>query len=234
MDLLFGLPDFFILIGVAIIILGFALKIDTIFTVVLAGIVTGIIAKMGVNDILTTLGQAFVTNRYMTIFVLSLPVIGMLEKNGLKQVAVDKISKIKAASQGRILSLYLFIRTLAAAGGLRLQGHVLFIRPLILPISEGAAKNKYKNLKEEDIERIRGLSGAVENFGNFFGQNAFIASSGILLIVGTFDEQGVDVSTAAVSGWSWIIVLLIVVLGTAYFLLHDKLLDRKYSKREDK
>ncbi len=230
MDLIFGLPDVFILSGVLIIIIGFILKIDTLFTVVLAGIVTGIVSGMSISDILTTLGNAFVANRYMTIFVLSLPVIGMLEKNGLKQVATEKISKITAATQGRILSIYLLIRTLCAAGGLRLQGHILFIRPLVLPMADGAAKAEYPKLSSKNEEKIKGLAGAAENFGNFFGQDAFVASSGVLLIVGTLVDQGVEVTSIEVAAWSILIACLIVVIGSLYFMYHDYLIKKSEEK----
>ncbi len=233
MDLIFGLPDIFILSGVVIIVIGFILKVDTLFTVVFAGVVTGVISGMGVGEILGTLGNAFVANRYMTIFVLSLPVIGMLEKNGLKQVATDKISQISAATQGRILSMYLVIRTLCAAGGLRLQGHILFIRPLVLPMAEGAANGRYENLSEKNEERIKGLAGAAENFGNFFGQNIFVASSGVLLIVGTLVEQGIEVTAIQIAGWSVLVGILIIVIGSAYFMYHDYLISKSEAKGSD-
>lgn len=234
MDLIFGLPDIFILSGVLIIIIGFILKLDTLFTVVLAGVVTGVVSGMSVSDILATLGSAFVANRYMTIFVLSLPVIGMLEKNGLKQVATDEISKIAAATQGRIISMYLVIRTLCAAGGLRLQGHILFIRPLVLPMAEGAAKGKYPDLSEKNEERIKGLAGAAENFGNFFGQDSFVASSGVLLIVGTLVDQGVDVTAIQIAGWSIVISCIVVIIGSIYFMINDYLITKSEEKGSDK
>ncbi len=69
MDLIFGLPDIFILSGVVIIIIGFVLKIDTLFTVVLDGVFKGIVSGISVREILAKIGNAFVNNRYMTIFV---------------------------------------------------------------------------------------------------------------------------------------------------------------------
>ncbi|MEG1985272.1 MAG: DUF969 family protein, partial [Oscillospiraceae bacterium] len=63
------------LIGVVIVIVGFALKFDTLATVVVAGLATGLVAGMTPVDILATLGNAFITNRTATLFVLTLPVI---------------------------------------------------------------------------------------------------------------------------------------------------------------
>ncbi len=233
MDLAFGLPDIFILSGVLIIIIGFAFKMDTIFTVVLAGIVTGLIANISFNDLMETLGKAFVTNRYMTIFILSLPVIGSLERNGLKEVASKAISKIKGATSGLVLSIYLVIRTLAACLGLRLGGHVQFIRPLILPMAQGAAKKQNEDITEEQEEIIKGLSGAVENFGNFFGQNAFMAAGGVLLITGTLEEIGYTIEAFDVAKYSWIIAITTIIIGSLYVLFYDKKL-KKQSKEGDK
>ena len=51
------------LIGIVLIIVGFALKLDTIAVVVGAGIATGLVAHMNIVEILNTLGEAFITNR---------------------------------------------------------------------------------------------------------------------------------------------------------------------------
>ena len=216
------------LIGILIIVVGFILKIDTIAVVILAGIITGLVAGIPFNDIITTLGSAFVTNRYMSIFIISLPVIGLLERYGLKERAAYLIGKIKAATVGRITSLYLIIRTLCAMFGLRIGGHVQFIRPLILPMAQGAANNRYGEVDEKDEQTIKGLEGAVENYGNFFGQNVFIAAGGVLLIVGVMQEQGYTVEAIDIAKASIPIALIIMIVGTLQFLYFDKKFDKKY------
>ena len=70
------------LIGVLIVVVGLILKFDTIATVVLAGIVTGLVGGMSIMDILTTLGNSFVSQRTATLFVLTLPAIGICERYG--------------------------------------------------------------------------------------------------------------------------------------------------------
>ncbi|WP_423236575.1 DUF969 domain-containing protein [Caloramator quimbayensis] len=217
------------LIGILIIVIGFILKLDTIAVVVFAGIITGLVSGMSFNEIMTTLGKAFVTNRYMSIFIISLPVIGLLERYGLRERAAYLIGKIKSATVGRLTSLYLIIRTLAAMFGLRIGGHVQFIRPLILPMAQGAADNRYKDMDERDRQRIKGLEGAVENYGNFFGQNFFVASGGVLLIVGVMKEQGYVVEAVDIAKASLPIALIIMVIGTLQFLYYDKKFDKKYN-----
>jgi len=73
---------------------------------------------------------------------------------------------------------------------LRLGGHVQFIRPLVYPMAKGAAERDGKLTKELD-EELKGLANSMENYGNFYGQNIFIASSGVLLILGTLKEAGI-------------------------------------------
>ena len=73
------------LIGVLIVVIGFILKLDTLAVVVVAGLATGLVAGMSPMDILNTLGTAFITNRTATLFILTLPVIGLCERNGLKE-----------------------------------------------------------------------------------------------------------------------------------------------------
>ena len=75
------------LIGIVIVIIGFALKFDTLATVVVAGIVTGLVGGMSIMDILSTLGAAFLTNRTATLFILTLPVIGICERMILSEVS---------------------------------------------------------------------------------------------------------------------------------------------------
>ncbi|MEF2927081.1 MAG: DUF969 family protein, partial [Catenibacterium sp.] len=49
------------LIGIVIVVIGFVMKFDTLATVVVAGLVTGLISGMSIMDILNTLGTAFLT-----------------------------------------------------------------------------------------------------------------------------------------------------------------------------
>ena len=58
------------LIGILIVIIGFALKLDSILIILVAAIVTAITGGLGVEGLLTTLGTSFVSNRSMAIFIL--------------------------------------------------------------------------------------------------------------------------------------------------------------------
>ena len=51
------------LVGIVVVILGFALKLDNILTVIVAAIVTGLAGGLGITGLLDTLGASFVANR---------------------------------------------------------------------------------------------------------------------------------------------------------------------------
>jgi len=215
------------LIGILIIVIGFSLKLDTIAVVIVAGIATGLVSGLDFVTILSTLGGAFVKTRYMTLFLLTLSVVGILERNGLKEQATKCIGNMKTVTLSKVLTTYMFIRTLAAAFSLRLGGHVQFIRPLIYPMAQGASEKKNGKLSKEKIEKIKGVACAVENYGNFFGQNVFVASGGVLLVVGTLEELGVITTPYAVSKAAIPVAVIAVIFSMIQNYFLEKNIDKK-------
>lgn len=57
------------LIGIVIVVIGFVMKFDTLATVVVAGLVTGLISGMSIMDILNTLGTAFLKNPVQQLYL---------------------------------------------------------------------------------------------------------------------------------------------------------------------
>ena len=214
------------LIGIVIIVLGFALKFDVLATVLLAGLVTGIVAGMDIPHILSILGESFVSNRLMSIFLIIFPVIAIIERYGLKERAAYLIGKIKNASAGKVLAIYMLVRTAASAFNVRIGGHVQFVRPLILPMSEAAAKvSKQCDLSENEVEELKGHAAAVENFGNFFAQNCFAAASGVVLIQGTLSMYK-EVTLPSIAMAS----IPVMVITVAFTFVQVFLFDRKVKK----
>lgn len=226
------------LIGIFIIIIGFILKIDTLAIVVIAGIATGFVGGLDFNEILTKLGEAFVANRYMTLFIITLPVIGLMERYGLKERAAWLIGQLKNAKADGVLSIYLAFRLVMAALSIRMSGHVQFGRPLVLPMAEGATRSKYKEVTENDLESIKGLTAAAENYGNFFGQNLFIGASGVMLIVGTLTELGIPVDEkqgpTTIALYTLPIAFLALIIGIIQFRLNEKRRQRMHEALESK
>ena len=219
------------IIGILVIVAGFILKLDTIAVVLSAGIITGLLGGMNIIEILDTLGSTFTTQRSMTLFLLILPIIGLCERYGLKERATHLIQKLKGMSAGRIASLYLVIREIAIAAGIKL-GQAEFVRPLIEPMAQGAAISKYGAIDEKTEEDIKAMTAASDNIGNFFAQNIFVANSGVLLIVGTLEELGYQVDALSVAQAAIPVALIALIFGFIQNTLLDKKIAKRYAKKE--
>ena len=216
------------LIGILIIVVGFALKWDVIAVVLISGLVTGLVSGLDFVQILEIMGKAFVDNRLMSIFLISFPAIALIERYGMKERAAELIGKIKNATAGKVLSIYMVVRILASAMSIRLGGHVQFVRPLILPMSEAAGETSIKKpLNEKQGERIKGLAAAVENYGNFFGQNIFLGNSGVLLIQGTLAAAGYEVTLGSIAQASIPVGIVVTIFTIIQVLLADRKLKKE-------
>lgn len=216
------------LIGILIIVVGFALKWDVIAVVLISGLVTGLVSGLDFVQILEIMGKAFVDNRLMSIFLISFPAIALIERYGMKERAAELIGKIKNATAGKVLSIYMVVRILASAMSIRLGGHVQFVRPLILPMSEAAGEMSIKKtLNEKQSERIKGLAAAVENYGNFFGQNIFLGNSGVLLIQGTLAAAGYEVTLGSIAQASIPVGIVVTIFTIIQVLLADRKLKKE-------
>lgn len=225
------------LVGILIIIVGFLLKFDTIAVILTAAIVTGLVSDMSLYEILDVLGKAFVDNRLVSLFLLTLPMVGLIERFGLKKQATVLIGKVKSITSGRLLSLYLLIREIAGLASIRIGGHPQFVRPLINPMVQGALKTKYnltsEQIDDKDIEKIKAESSAMENYGNFFGQNLFVGAAGVLLMVGTFQSLDIKVSAVSLALASAPIAIITLIIVVIKNILLDRYLERKYRDKGD-
>ncbi len=76
----------------------------------------------------------------MTLFIITLPAIGLSERFGLQRQSARLIQRFRAATAGRLLMAYQMFRVVMGAMGLRLNGHPTFVRPLVYPMALGAAE----------------------------------------------------------------------------------------------
>jgi uncharacterized membrane protein len=190
------------LIGIIVIAAGFALRLNTLLVVLASGIVTGLVSGMSFNGIMEEFGRLFVTNRYMTLpIVLMLPVVGLLERYGLRERAEALIRRSAAATAGRVLLLYTGVRQVSMALGINIGGHAGAVRPLLAPLAEGAARVRYGSLSKVMVARIRAHAAAADNVGAFFGEDIFIAVGSILLMKGFFENLKIEVSTWVMALW---------------------------------
>ena len=212
------------LAGILIVVLGFALKLNPMLVVTVAALATGLLARLPVQDVIALFGKAFNDNRIIAIVWIVLPVIGLLERYGLQQRAAMAIRKIKAATAGRLLLIYLTIRQGTAALGLTsIAGHPQTVRPLVAPMAIAAAEEQHGALDEATEEEVKAWSAATDNVGLFFGEDIFIAIGSIILIQATLSTYGYNLAPLELAVWA-------IPTAIAAFLIHGTrllLLDRR-------
>lgn len=258
--------DLLKLIGVAIVVIGIALRLRTTLVVVVAALATGLVAglplfshegifqsipfltKSGQMGIINTLGRAFADNRLMTLFIITLPAVGLSERFGLQEQSAALIRRIRAATVGRLQIVYQLFRVLHGAIGIRLNGHPSFVRPLVFPMSVGAAQAiglvpravasetpiatdslataRGTDPSAQSLETIKAANAAAENYGNFYGQNLSPVQAGILLVFGVMQGLGFTVGV-----WSLVKYTIPVVVASIVFsIVQFWWLDRQLAK----
>jgi uncharacterized membrane protein len=190
------------LVGVAVVVLGFALRLNALLVVVVAGLATGFAAGMDFVRILGLTGEAFLKNRFLMIFILTLPVIGLLERNGLREQSERWVLGLKRLSTGRLLIAYQALRQLAAMIGLtHLGGHPQTVRPLLVPMAEATATRGVGPLPDHLRERLRAMCAATDNVALFFGEDVFVAFGAVLLMQAFLAQHQIAVEPLQIALW---------------------------------
>ena len=218
------------LIGILIVIVGFALKLDSILIIVAAAIVTALVGGLGPIRLFETLGTSFVANRSMAIFILVMMVTGTLERNGLKNAAAALIGKVKNASPGVVIGAYGIMRSIFAAFNVSFGGVAGFVRPIIMPMATGAIEAKGETPNEEHVEQLKSMASGMENIAWFFCQVLFIGGAGGLLVQSTLEPLGYKVELVDLAKVEIPVSIVAAVVGIVYYILKDRALRKKYYK----
>lgn len=215
------------LFGIAIVVLGFALRFNPLMVVVGAALATGLLANLDLVAVIEALGKAFNDNRYISVTWIILPVIGLLERYGLQQRARAVIEEMRGATMGKLLVAYLAFRQVTAALGMKdIGGHPQAVRPLVAPMAEAAAIKTHGDLSGDERDQVKAMAAATDNVGLFFGEDIFFAIASILLIQGVFESAGYPLTPLQLSVWA-------IPTAICAFLIHGgriRAMDRRLGK----
>lgn len=202
------------LLGVAVVVLGFVLRLNPVIVVVIAGLVSGFAAGKSLPELLALLGESFVSNRALLLFALTLPTIGLLERAGLREHALAWIARLRGLTLSRLLTGYLFLRQgLSTLGLIDIAGHAQTVRPLLAPMAESAAEKAHGMLDRDEVQRVYALAAATDNVGRFFGEDVFLAFGAVLLIQGFYAEHGIVLEPLQIALWA-------IPTAIAAFVIH--------------
>jgi len=215
------------LLGVAVVVLGFAARINPLLVVMSAAIVSGLAGGLDLTGVLSAFGKAFNENRYISVVWLILPAIGALERAGLQQRVRDLIAGLRAMTLFRLLTLYFLVRQSGAALGLAsLGGPATLVRPLVAPMAEATAEARLGPLPKHLNERIRAQVAATDNVAIFFGEDIFVAIGSILLIKGVLEQNGIIVEPLQLSVWASPTAVTAFAVHVTRLFLFDRQLSR--------
>jgi uncharacterized membrane protein len=190
------------LIGVLVMVAGFVARVNPVLVVVCAGAASGLAAGFDVMQLLTAFGEGFLRNRLLLLWVFTLPVIGLLEREGLRERARAWIIGLQAATPGRLLLAYQALRqTTAALGLVSLGGHPQTVRPLVAPMAEALAERLAPGLSDPARQRIRALAAATDNIALFFGEDLFLAFGAVLLMQAFLKDNGIPLEALHIALW---------------------------------
>jgi uncharacterized membrane protein len=217
------------LLGIVLVAVGFGFRVNALVVVLAAGVVTGLAAGFSLREVVALIGKFFVENRGLTLpIVLMLPVVGLLEKHGLRERVATLMRSAAAATAGKVFWIYQALRGGLSVLGISLGSHAGMVRPLVVPMAEGAAKARGE-LSPVSRERLRAHGAAAENVGNFFSDDILVAVGALLLVKSFFDTAGVPVSLEQIKLWSIPTALWVLVVGWWRY----RALDRWLARRKD-
>jgi len=217
-----------ILLGVAVIVVGFAIRLNPLLVVVLAAMTSGWFAGLSPLQVIAAFGKAFNENRFVSTAYLVLPLVGVLERAGLRERAAAIVSGLRGVSVGRLLVSYMVFRQVTTAVGLMpIAGQAQTIRPIVAPMAEAAAEARDGPPDQETRYAIRAMAAATDNVAVFFSEDIFVAMGSVLLMVGFLTSAKIVLDPIHLSVWAIPTALAAFAIHATRLMLFDRRLRRR-------
>ena len=211
------------LLGILLLILGFELRLNPMLVATAAVLASGMLGGMGLQQVISEYGKAFNDNRIIAVVWIILPVIGLLERYGLQERARALIARLKNATVGKLLILYLLYRQLTAAIGLHnTAGHAQTVNPSVAPLALVAAEKQQGPLDDDTVQRVKAMTAATDNVGLFFGEDIFFAIGSIVVIQQALAARHIELSPVELSLWAIPTAIAAFLVHSARLILFDR------------
>ena len=216
------------LLGVVVVIIGFALKLEPIAIIVVSAIVTAVCGGINVVDLLTSVGTTFVANRNQLITIILMILTGTLEKNGLKEAGAALIRKAKGLTTGMLIAIWGILDEIFIIFKIPIGGIPSYVRPILMPMTLGIIESKGYEVAPEHEETIKALYGKDYNVSNFFGQCLFAANSSVLLIQSALASIGYEVDVMQIVAVQIPVALFAMLVNATQTLIVDGRMVKKH------
>jgi len=223
------------LLGIAVIVAGFALRFNPVPVVVAAALTSGLLSGLSIAQLLALLGASFESSRMLLLFVLTLPAIGLLERAGLREHAQQWIARLHGLTLARLLIGYLLLRQLLAMLGLTgVAGPAQTVRPLLAPMGEAAAEKILPGFDDADRDELRAIAAATDNVGRFFGEDVFIALGAVLLIQAFYAQHGIELTPLSIALWALPVAIVAFAVQSLRVWRYQRRLQRRALAADEK
>jgi uncharacterized membrane protein len=202
-----------VLWGVAVLIVGMMLRVNPLAVVLTSALTTGWLAGITPLALLALIGENFRDKRFLMVFLLVLPLVATLESLGLREYLKRAMAARRETTLVSVLSSYFLVRQIADACGLTsLGGHPQSVRPLLVPLAESAAMQRWGVLKKAQLEKLKAFCAGTDNVALFFGEDVFLAFGAVLLIQATLKDYGIEAEALNISLWAIPTAILAAVI----------------------
>ena len=215
------------LLGVLVVIVGFALKLEPIAIIFVSAIVTAICGQIPPVELLETVGSTFVANRTQLITLILMILTGTLERNGLKEAGAELIRKLQGLSTGMLMAVWGIAHEFFIIFKIPIGSVPAYVRPILMPMTVGIVESNGRTVAPEHEETMKALYGMHYNVGNFFGQCCFAANASVLLIQSTLANIGYEVDVMQIVRVQIPVAAMAMVMAAVYTLVVDTRMSKK-------
>ncbi len=211
------------LFGIVVITIGFIFRLNPMISIVISMIITTLSAKMLPYQMLSVIGSGFLKTRNLSILViLPLAMVGLIERNGMREKAQAIISSFKSMTVSKLLILYLFLRQITASFGLTsLGGQPQMVRPILAPMTDKLIYDRHHS-DDDSRDVIKALTAATDNIGLFFGEDIFVAFGAVALMATFLQDNHIKVEMLSIALWGIPTAVFALLIHSAMIILIEK------------
>ena len=215
------------LLGVLVVVIGFALKLEPIAIIFVSTIVTAVCGQIPPGELLETVGKTFVANRTQLITIILMILTGTLERNGLKEAGAELIRKLQGLSTGMLMAVWGIAHEFFIIFKIPIGSVPAYVRPILMPMTVGIVESNGKAVAEKHEEAMKALYGMHYNVGNFFGQCCFAANASVLLIQSTLANIGYEVDVMQIVRVQIPVAAFAMLMAAVYTIVVDTRMSKK-------
>lgn len=216
------------LLGVVVVVIGFAMKMQPITIISISALVTAVCGQIPMEEFVTIIGKSFTANRTQLVALIAMVLTGSLERNGLRIAGAELIKNVKGLTSSMLISVWCVLSHLFIIFKIPIGGINSYVRPILMPMTLGIIESKGYDIAPEHEETIKALYGKDYNVSNFFGQCLFAANSSVLLIQSTLASIGYDVDVMQIVMVQVPVAIFAMIVNATQTLIVDKRMIKKY------